>query len=64
MHNIGVYEVLLAVLIIWSVIWKGFALWKSARNDQLWWFVALLVINTAGILEILYIWLFQRKRNA
>jgi len=55
------HQVLLTVLIIWSLIWKGFALWKSARNNQPAWFVCLLVINTAGILEILYIAFFQKK---
>ncbi len=61
---LGVKDLALIVLIVWSVIWKGFALWKSARNNQLYWFIALLVINTAGILEILYIWLFQKNKNA
>ena len=53
---------LLAAVIIWSFIWKGFALWKSARNGQPAWFVCLLVINTVGILEIVYISFFQKKR--
>lgn len=49
------------VIGIWSAVWKGIALWKSARNSQLAWFIVLLVFNTAGILEILYILLFQKK---
>ena len=48
-------------LIIWSVIWKGLALWKSARNNQLAWFVVMLVLNTAGILEIVYLLFFQKE---
>lgn len=52
---------LLAVAIVWSIIWKGFALWKSARNNQPAWFVCLLVINTVGILEIVYISFFQKR---
>ena len=48
-------------LIIWSVIWKGFALWKSARGNQLSWFIILFVINTFGILEIIYLAFFQRQ---
>jgi len=51
------------VLIIWSTIWKGLALWKAAKNDSLKWFVVLLVVNTAGILEILYIYVFSKKRK-
>lgn len=49
-------------LVIWSAIWKGLALWRAARNTQLVWFIALLVLNTAGILEILYISFFQKKK--
>ncbi|MBN2307203.1 hypothetical protein JXD20_04410 [Candidatus Peregrinibacteria bacterium] len=50
-------------ILIWSVIWKGIALWKCGRNNQIRWFVALLVVNTVGILEIVYITWFQRNRN-
>lgn len=46
------------LLLIWTLFWKGLALWKSARNDQRYWFVALLLLNTAGILEILYLFVF------
>ncbi|MDD2420887.1 MAG: DUF5652 family protein [Heliobacteriaceae bacterium] len=48
-------------LVLWSLVWKGFALWHSARNDQRGWFVALLVINTVGLLEIIYLAFFRRK---
>jgi len=50
-------------ILIWSVIWKGISLWKCGRNNQIRWFVALLVINTVGILEIIYVVWFQRDRN-
>ena len=53
--------ILLAVL--WTVPWKGIALWKSARQSQKWWFIALLVINTLGLLEILYIFVFSKKKK-
>jgi hypothetical protein len=50
---------LLVIAITWSLVWKGLALWKSARRSNTVWFVILLVINTLGILEILYIFLFS-----
>lgn len=55
----------LALLVIWSLFWKGMALWKSARHGHKWWFIALLVVNTAGILDILYIYVFSKnmKKN-
>lgn len=45
--------VMLAAL--WSLFWKGLALWHSAQRGQPWWFLALLLINTLGILEIIYL---------
>jgi hypothetical protein len=51
-------------LIIWTVFWKGYALWRAARNSQKVWFVILLFLNTLGIFEILYLALFQRNKNA
>ena len=51
---------LIVILAIWDCVWKLIALWKSARNDQLVWFVCLAIFNTAGILPIMYLWLFQK----
>lgn len=51
--------VALILLAIWDGVWKVIALWKSARNNQLAWFICLAIFNTAGILPILYILLFQ-----
>ena len=45
---------------IWDGVWKLIALWKSARHDQLAWFICLAIFNTAGILPILYILFFQK----
>lgn len=53
--------VVVALVLVWSLFWKGMALWKSARHGHKWWFIALLVINTAGILEILYIYVFSKR---
>jgi methionyl-tRNA synthetase len=43
------------LLIIWSLVWKGLALWQAARRGQKWWFFFLLIVNTAGLLEIFYL---------
>ena len=50
---------LIGLLVLWSVVWKGVALWRAARRAEVGWFVVLLVVNTAGILEILYIFVFS-----
>ncbi len=57
----GFAGVLLALLLIWSIAWKGLALWKSAREGSKIWFIVFLVVNTAGILEILYTYVFSKK---
>jgi len=59
----GAFTLVFAVLVVWSIIWKGMALWKAARLGSKGWFVALLIINTLGILEILYIYVFSKKDN-
>lgn len=53
---------LIAILVIWELIWKAIALWKSARNDQIGWFVVLAILNSLGILPIIYILFFQKKK--
>lgn len=50
------------VLALWSLIWSGLALWKSARNNDRYWFLAFLVLHTAGILEILYLFVFAKNK--
>ena len=55
--------IIILLLLIWSTIWKGIALWKSARLSQKKWFIALVIINTAGILEIIYIFLIAHKKK-
>jgi hypothetical protein len=52
---------ILYLLIVWSIIWKGIALWYSARNKQLIWYIALLIVNTVGILEIVYLIFFKKR---
>ena len=42
---------------------KGIALWKSAKNGQKYWFVALLVINSMGILPLFYLGLDWYKNK-
>ncbi len=49
------------LLIAWAVVWKGIALWHAARNRQLAWYIALLIVNTVGILEIIYLAFFRKK---
>lgn len=52
--------VLLAIL--WSLLWKGLALWRAAKRGDMWWFIAFLVLNTLGILEIIYLFVVTGAR--
>lgn len=54
---------LLAAVIAWGVLWKALALWHAARNNQLAWYIILVIVNTVGILEIIYLLFFRRKRS-
>ena len=57
--QLGISLWLLLIILIWSMVWKLLALWKSSRKNQPVWFVLLFVVNTIGILEILYIYVFS-----
>ncbi len=59
----GQFGWLIVLALIWSLVWKGMALWHSARSSQRNWFIALLVINTLGILEIIYLLGFKKQKN-
>jgi len=50
----------LVVISLWTLFWKGRALWKASSNKHLTWFVLLLLVNTVGILEIGYIYYLSK----
>jgi len=54
---------ILPLLILWVLPWKGYALWRSARNNHQKWFIILLVVNTFAILDIIYIFLVDKKKK-
>ncbi|MBI2409952.1 hypothetical protein HYV30_02830 [Candidatus Kaiserbacteria bacterium] len=51
------------IVVLWSLAIKGLALWHAARNTQKGWFIVMLVVNTIGILEIIYL-IWFRPRNS
>ena len=48
-------------LIIWAVVWKGLALWRAARLKQVGWYIALIIINSFGLFEIIYLIVTRKK---
>ena len=49
------------LLILWTLAWKGLALWKAARLSHRIWFIIILIANTVGILEIIYLYFVAKK---
>ncbi len=54
---------LICLDLIWEIVWKGIALWRAGRNGHKGWFIAILILNTIGILPIVYIFRFSKKRR-
>ena len=54
---------IIAVVLIWSLVIKGIALWRSARNGHRYWFIVLFVVNGLGILELVYLIWFSKKKG-
>lgn len=62
LHGVPTFVLLTAFifLTIWTTIIKAFALWYAAKNNQPFWFVAMLVLNTLGVLELVYLLGFRK----
>jgi len=55
------YQAYIAIALVWSAVWKGLALWRAARLKHVGWYIVLLVINTLGIFEIIYLIATHKK---
>lgn len=55
---------LIWLILLWVLPWKGVALWRAAKNTHKGWFIALLLLNTLALLEIIYIFFFSKKKKA
>lgn len=57
------YWWLVVLFAAWELGWKGWALWKASKKDEKAWFVILLLINTAGLLPLAYIFIFSKEKS-
>lgn len=57
----GAVWLFIVVLVVWSTVWKIIALWKAARNGQKVWFIVLFVLNTVGLLEMIYVLIVAKR---
>jgi len=61
--NVAAMWLVISLAVVWSMAWKGVALWRAGRNSHLVWFIVLFIVNTLGILPIIYIFAFSRKKD-
>jgi len=54
-------NIIILIITLWSIPWKVYGVWTAVKHDHKKWFVALLILNTAGILEIFYIFKIAKK---
>ena len=59
----GLGSVLLVAVLIWSVVWKGLALWRAAKRGDKVWYIVILVVNLLGLVEIIYLLATNKKEE-
>lgn len=62
----AVYVTFMPVIIIlalWSGVWKALALYRAGKVRDVGWFVVLFLVNTLGILEILYLTIWSKRAS-
>lgn len=60
-HQFAWFLPVIICIMLWETIWKIIAMWRSARNKHLAWFICIAVINTVGILPIIYLLTHRKK---
>jgi len=61
--TVGMPVYAVVIILIWTLIFKGIGLWMAAQRNSKTWFIILLIINSVGILPILYIFIFSRYQQ-
>lgn len=55
---------LIVTIVLVDYVLKAISLWIAARKGSKVWFVMLLILNTAGILPLFYIFYFSKHDKA
>ena len=53
----------IVLIALWTLPWKGVALWKAAQRKEMKWFVVLLIVNTLALLEIFYLFVWTKRKE-
>ena len=61
--SLAAATILLAGVVLWEFAWTAVAMWKSARNRHVIWFIVFFVFNLLAIPEIIYVAFFSRPRK-
>lgn len=61
---IQTHSYVLVIIGVWDLAWKGLALWKAAQHKQRNWFIAIIIVNSVGILPMVYLKFFQKQSKA
>lgn len=63
LNNSQINPWVIFALAVWTVIWKGQALWLAGRKSDKIWFIVLLLVNTVGILDIIYLYFIGKRAS-
>lgn len=55
--------IILILIIIWTLFWKGLALWHAVKRGERRWFVAILILNTFSVLELVYLFFIVKIKR-
>ena len=61
LQDATLFPLVIILIGLWVIPWKGYALWRAAKNNHKKWFIAILLLNTLAILEIVYIFTANKK---
>ncbi|MFA7308560.1 MAG: DUF5652 family protein [Patescibacteria group bacterium] len=59
----ALFGVLFYLFIATLLLLKGLALWRAARMEKKVWFWCILIINTMGILDIIFLLTHREENN-
>ncbi len=59
--NLPFFPAIIAVVALWDGFWKAVGLWYALKNHQRNWFIAVFLINSIGILPLVYLKFYQKK---
>ncbi len=59
----GINPYIVIALLLWTIPWKAWALWLSARRGDFWWFIIMLVFSSLAIVEIIYIFFVAKQKD-